>query len=144
MRATRLLAIALLLGGTLLAVSAVYAASITMSSSSVMALGGTGQVTVYCETGTSSCSVTGVTWTTTGPPTAAPTINGATITTTLAGTSSNHYNVYLTLYGTGATVLQSGSTTGVLGGATSVSITITGSVTPSQVVSVEVDIVQTA
>jgi hypothetical protein len=144
MKVARVLALALLLAGTLLTVSAAYAASITMSSSNVMALGGTGQVTVDCETGTTSCTVTGLSWTTTGPPTAAPTLNGATITTTFAGTGSNQYTVYVTLYGSGSTVLTSASVTGIVGGSTSASVTISGSVTPSQVISVEVDIVQTA
>ena len=140
--ATRLVALALLLGGTLLAVSAAYAASITMSSSSVMALGGTGQVILNCPA--SPCSISSLTWSITGPPSAAPTVNGATVTMTLAGTSSNKYTVYVTVYGSGSTVLTSASVTNVAGAATSATVTISGSITPSQVQSVEVDVVQTA
>ena len=135
-------ALALLLGGTLLAVSAVYAASITMSSSSVMALGGTGQVTLNCPA--SPCSISSLTWSITGPPSAAPTITGATVTMTLAGTSSNKYTVYVTLYGSGSTVLTSASATNIAGAATSATVTISGSITPAQIQGVEVDVVQTA
>jgi hypothetical protein len=138
---TKFVALALLLGGTLLTVSVAYAASITMSTTSVMALGGTGQVTLNCPA--TPCSISSLTWGITGPPTAAPTVNQAVVTMTLAGTSSNHYTVYVTLFGSGATVLTSASQANVAGASTSATVTISGSISPSAIVSVEVDVVQT-
>jgi hypothetical protein len=140
---TKFVALALVLAGTLLTVSVAYAASITMSSSSVMALGGTGQVTLNCPVTSCATGITSFTWSITGPPSAAPTVNGATATMTLAGTSSNHYTVYVTLFGSGATVLTSVSVS-VAGAATSATVVIGGSISPSQIVSVEVDVVQTS
>jgi hypothetical protein len=145
MRIAKFVGMMLLLTGTILTVSAAYAASITMASTAVRAIGGTGQVTINCPMSV-TCSITAVSWTINAPGTAAPTVTGLTLTfgSALSGTTANLYTVYVTLWN-GVTVQSTGSVAGVTGTSTSASITtLSASTTPSQVTSIEVDIVQTA
>jgi hypothetical protein len=141
-------AMALLAVGALLTITAAYAASITLNSSNVMALGGTGSVSVNCPI-SSTCDITNLAWTISSSSSSAPSVSGVALTfgNALAGTTSNSYTVYVTLYGSGTTVLATGSTTAA-GGDSSATISSLSVASPpltvSQVLSVEIDIVQTA
>jgi hypothetical protein len=141
----RHLGLLMLLGGAILTVSAAYAASMSLSSSNVMALGGTGSVSVNCPA--SGCAVSQVAWTVSSSSSTAPTISGAKVTWTTAQTSGHNYDVYVTIF-SGTTVVGSGSATqAASGSAVTTSVTITaasGSITPASLDHVEVDIVQTS
>lgn len=133
----------------LLGASAAYAVTISLSSSNIMPIGGTGLVTVNCPATGTPCAVSGVTWTL---DTSAPFyVASATVswTPSLTGT----YQVCVNLYDNGNNLLTNGSNcataSGLTGGtatSTTVSFSGTGSSRPNpkDIYKVEVIIVKTA
>lgn len=131
----------------LLGASAAYAVTISLSSSNIMPIGGTGLVAVNCP-GT-PCTVSQVTWTL---DTLAPHyVVKATVSWT-PGVSGN-YQVCVNLYDMNRNLLNNGSSctsaSGLTGGtATTTDVPFSGSGSsrpdPKNIYSVEVIIVQTA
>ncbi len=125
---------------TLLASSLAYAVNISLNSDSVMRIGGTGQVDVLCPA--SSCQIDGVTWTMTS---SAPyLVDKVNVDWTPA--ENGDYDVYVTLYDSGGTIIASGSTSasGLTGGTSTTTIVdLTTDVNPANVYKIEIIIVQT-
>ena len=129
----------------LLGASAAYAVTISLSSSNVMPIGGTGLVTVNCPA--QPCAVSKVTWTLdTSPP-----FYVASATVSWTPSQDGDYQVCVNLYGSDGNPLNNGSgcITKRLPGGTATSTTVpfsgTGSSRPNprDINKVEVIIVQT-
>lgn len=129
------LVMAVLLG---LLVTASYAVLISLSSTDVNALGGTGLVDVSCPA--STCQITRVSWTlTTSPPYLVDRVNVQWTTAKPIGAT---YTVYVVLYDNNNVVVSSGSATQA---ASPLQVTTTvdvSNISPSVVYRIEVVIVE--
>jgi hypothetical protein len=137
------------IGAVLLALAALmtayaaYAVLISLASTDIAQLGGTGQVSVNCPG--NPCQVSRVTWTISG---SAPfRVTAVNVQWTPASNAPASYTVYVTLYdnsvpaniiGSGSAT-QSGSTTSV-----TTSVSVSPNPDPKDVYKVEIVIVQTA
>ncbi len=137
-RERRVAFLLLALAAVMSVASAALAVQITLTSSDVARIGGTGEVMVYCPA--NPCQVTKVTWTISSvPPFKVTAVN---VQWTPA-TPSGSYTVYVVLYGNSGNVVGSGSTT-QSGSSGPVTTTVNvSSVDPKDIYYVEVVIVQT-
>lgn len=134
-RASASILMAVLLG---LLVTASYAVLISLSSSDVNALGGTGLVDVHCPA--SPCQITRVSWTLT---TSAPyLVDRVNIQWTTAKPSGATYMVYVVLYNDVGTVISSGSATQAASSSAVTTVVDVANVNPRDVYRVEVVIVE--
>jgi hypothetical protein len=143
MNRTQAMALSLILGGAIFLVTAAYAANISLPSSSVMQIGGTGQVTVNCPA--NPCSISTVAWTINSPSNAAPTATGVQVTWTPAVGTGHTYTVYVTVYNSVPSVIATGSASqSTTGSAVTTSVPFGAAISTQNVYNVEIDIVQTA
>jgi len=122
----------------LLAVPAVHAVLISLSTSNVEAIGGTGLVDVRCPT--SGCTIGKVEW---GMQSSAPYyVEKVLVTWTPAATGS--YTVYVNVYDNADNILASGSATVTVQAVQAITTTVTlsSTVNPKDVYKVEVIILE--
>ena len=122
----------------LLAVPAVHAVLISLSTSNVEAIGGTGLVTVRCPT--TGCTIAKVEW---GLQSTAPYhVERVLVTWTPAATGS--YVMYVNVYDNADNILASGSATVTVQAVQAITTTVTlsSTVNPKDVYKVEVIILE--